>query len=210
MSYIGIPQHEFKQLSENELKLVWQWRNSPRIQNNMHNNSAVSWEDHCAWFKKLQGDPNRIFFVLWQNQRPIGVLNFSELNTEAPEWGCYLGETNVWPGSGIIIEVAALDFAARVGFCDDPKSKYKSKPFSHLLAQVLSFNDAANKMHKIFEYEQVSIEKGSERDGQPFDILHYSYDLNQWQDNRPKVLAKLPQNIKLAADQIQFLEKETF
>ncbi|GAC20834.1 hypothetical protein GARC_3881 [Paraglaciecola arctica BSs20135] len=159
----------------------------------MHNSAPVKWQEHCAWFEKLEGDDSRTFFVFLQNQRPIGVLNFSDMNTATPEWGCYLGETNVWPGSGIILEVAALDYTAS---CNQ---------FSHLLAQVLSFNNSANKMHKVFEYEQVSMEKGGERNGLDFDILHYSYELKQWPQKRDKILTKLPKNIALAAAQIRFL-----
>jgi len=189
-----IPEHAFASLQKEQLELVWQWRNSPRIKQNMHNSNPVKWHEHCAWFEKLQSDNNRQFFVFLQNQRPIGVLNFSEMHTSTPEWGCYLGETNVWPGSGIILELAALDFTA------------SKSQFSHLLAQVLSFNNAANKMHKVFEYEQVSNKKGGERDGLSFDILQYSYELTLWHKNRDKILAKLPKNIALAAAQIQFLE----
>jgi UDP-4-amino-4,6-dideoxy-N-acetyl-beta-L-altrosamine N-acetyltransferase len=188
------PTHQFKPLCQAQLELVWQWRNSPRIQANMHNNSPVLWQNHCDWFAALQNDSSRKFYLMWQNQRPIGVLNFSALDTPTPEWGCYLGETNCWPGSGILLEVAALDFTAQ------------NKQFSHLLAQVLSFNTSANKMHKVFEYEQVSRQYGGQRDSQDFDVLFYQYTLNQWQQNREKVLAKLPKNIRLAASFIEFID----
>jgi|TARA_B110000902_G_C14272167_1_gene573611 UDP-4-amino-4,6-dideoxy-N-acetyl-beta-L-altrosamine N-acetyltransferase len=190
----AIPEHAFKPLQKQQLELVWQWRNSPRIMQNMHNSAPVKWLEHCAWFEKLEADNSRQFYVFLQNQRPVGVLNFSDMNTSTPEWGCYLGETNVWPGSGIILELAALDFSA------------DHDQFSHLLAQVLSFNNAANKMHKVFEYEQISLEKGGERNDLSFDILHYSYELKQWTQKRDKILAKLPKNIALAAANIQFLE----
>jgi len=190
----AIPEHAFKPLQKQQLELVWQWRNSPRIMQNMHNSAPVKWLEHCAWFEKLEADNSRQFYVFLQNQRPVGVLNFSDMNTSTPEWGCYLGETNVWPGSGIILELAALDFSA------------EHDQFSHLLAQVLSFNNAANKMHKVFEYEQISLEKGGERNDLSFDILHYSYELKQWTQKRDKILAKLPKNIALAAANIQFLE----
>jgi UDP-4-amino-4,6-dideoxy-N-acetyl-beta-L-altrosamine N-acetyltransferase len=189
-----IPEHAFKPLQKQQLELVWQWRNSPRIMRNMHNSAPVEWQEHCAWFEKLEGDNSRQFYIFLQNERPIGVLNFSDMTTSTPEWGCYLGETNVWPGSGILLELAALDFSA------------SHSQFSHLLAQVLSFNNAANKMHKVFEYEQVNIQKGGERDGLDFDILHYRYQLKQWPQKRDKILAKLPKKIALAAAYIQFLE----
>lgn len=189
----SLPTHAFQSLQKEQLELVWQWRNSPRIKQNMHNYAPVKWDEHCAWFEKLQKDPSRQFYVFLQNQRPIGVLNFSDMHTTRPEWGCYLGETNVWPGSGIILELAALDFAA------------SQSQFSHLVAQVLSFNQAANKMHKVFEYEQVSMEKGGQRNCLDYDILHYSYELKQWPQKRDKILKKLPKNIALAAANIEFL-----
>jgi UDP-4-amino-4,6-dideoxy-N-acetyl-beta-L-altrosamine N-acetyltransferase len=189
----GIPRHAFKPLQKEQLELVWQWRNSPRIMQNMHNSSPVKWQEHLTWFERLQSDNTRQFYIFLQNQRPIGVLNFSDMDTPTPEWGCYLGETNVWPGSGIMLELAALDFTA------------SHSQFSHLLAQVLSFNNAANKMHKVFEYEQVRLEKVAERIGLDFDIQHYSYPLKQWAEKRDKILSKLPKNIVFAAAHIQFL-----
>jgi UDP-4-amino-4,6-dideoxy-N-acetyl-beta-L-altrosamine N-acetyltransferase len=190
----AIPEHVFKPLQKEQLELVWKWRNSARIMQNMHNPEPVEWLEHCAWFEKLKSDISRQFYVFLQDKRPIGVLNFSEMHTATPQWGCYLGETNVWPGSGIMLELAALDFSA------------SQSEFSHLLAQVLSFNHAANKMHKVFEYAQLSLEKGGERNGLSFDILHYSYELKQWAQNRDKILSKLPQKIALAAAHLQFLE----
>jgi UDP-4-amino-4,6-dideoxy-N-acetyl-beta-L-altrosamine N-acetyltransferase len=188
-----LPQNEFRLLEHTQLKQVWQWRNSPRIQSNMHNNEPVTWEDHCRWFDKLQGDSSRKFFIFWQNAKPIGVLNFSALGSTLPEWGCYLGETHVWPGSGIVLEAAALDFAA------------SDNNFSHLLAQVLSFNTAANKLHKVFEYEYVKSEYGGERDGQAYDVLHYRYDLVTWPNMRKTILTKLPKKLALVADEIKFI-----
>lgn len=193
----SIPEHIFKPLQQAQLELVWQWRNSERIKQNMHNDRPVKWDEHCAWFDKLHEDTSRQFYVFCQNQRPIGVLNFSDLHTATPEWGCYLGETNVWPGSGIILELAALDFTA------------SHSQFSHLLAQVLSFNQSANKMHKVFEYEQVKSTKGGQRQGLEYQILHYSYALKQWPNKREQVLKKLPKNIALAASQIEFLGTES-
>ena len=191
---VAIPEHVFKPLQQEQLELVWQWRNSPRIMQNMHNPESVEWLEHCAWFEKLENDNSRQFYIFLQDKRPIGVLNFSELQTATPQWGCYLGEINVWPGSGIMLELAALDFSAN------------HSEFSHLLAQVLSFNHAANRMHNVFEYAQLSLEKGGERNGLSFDVLHYRYELKQWAQNRDKILKKLPRKIAIAAAHIQFLK----
>ncbi len=195
MSHL-LPSHLFSPLTEKQLRLVWQWRNSPRIQHNMHSNQPVEWQTHCDWFSALQQDESRQFFLLWQNQRPIGVLNFSALDTTEPEWGCYLGETNVWPGSGILLECAALDYTANVG------------KFECLVAQVLSFNQSANKMHKVFEYEQVNTQYGGVREGQPYQINVYKYNLQQWLNKRTSILKKLPKNIQLAIAKTEFSPQE--
>ncbi|MDP5030342.1 MAG: UDP-4-amino-4,6-dideoxy-N-acetyl-beta-L-altrosamine N-acetyltransferase [Paraglaciecola sp.] len=187
-----LPTHRFEPLVEAQLELVWKWRNSDRVRKNMHDLNLIAWQEHLNWFSALKCDASRHFFIMWQNDRPIGILNFSKLDTSSPEWGCYLGETDVWPGSGIILELAALDYASH------------NPIFTHLDAQVLSFNNAANKLHQVFEYERIKSVPAGQRNGQSFDILHYRYPLDLWSQKRDKVLAKLPKNIKLVAASIQF------
>ncbi|MDU0355717.1 hypothetical protein RS130_19160 [Paraglaciecola aquimarina] len=60
-------------------------------------------------------------------------------------------------------------------------------------------------MHKVFEYEQVSLENGGQRNGQQFAILHYQYELKQWLLKRETILQKLPKNIRNLSNDIQFL-----
>ncbi|MEO3865806.1 UDP-4-amino-4,6-dideoxy-N-acetyl-beta-L-altrosamine N-acetyltransferase [Rheinheimera fenheensis] len=186
------PLSEFKPLTADWLALVWQWRNLPEIRRNMHNDSPISWLQHQAWFNALQEDKQRKVFVFVQDQRPIGVLNFTWHRDGKLEWGCYLGETNVWPGSGLLLEIAALDYAANHTDCPA------------LYAEVLSFNHSVIKMHQLFGYQPLPDKTGTLRDGQHYNVNVFSYPLADWRQNRAAILAKLPKQITAAAQHIFF------
>lgn len=186
------PRSSFRPLSKQELQLVWQWRNKPSIRANMHNDEPISWSQHQAWFQQLTSS-NTVFFVLWQDERPIGALYFKPRPEAGLEWGCYLGESDVWPGSGLLLEIAALDYAAAQPDC------------SNLHAEVLSFNHSVHKLHRLFGYQETSIQPAQAvRDGSPCKVHHYLYSTADWQANRSTILAKLPKQIAQAAAFIEF------
>lgn len=153
----------------------------------MHNDQLISWEEHLAWFSMLQKDSSKEFWVLHQNNRPIGVLNFSRIGESKVEWGCYLGETNIWPGSGILLEIAALDRAMEL-----PSSDVLS-------AEVLSFNKSAIGLHKLFKYPHIDTLVGGERNGKAYSRLYYEYPLIEWKEKRAMLLAQLPKSLSILA-----------
>lgn len=159
----------------------------------MHNDQPISWPQHLDWFERLAKDASRSFWVFYQNERPVGVLNFSGLDSLTPEWGCYLGETDIWPGSGLLLEVAALDYAATW-----PEEKF-------LLAEVLSFNQSMVKLHRLFQYEELPSRPGGTRQGLSYDVLRFRYPVKHWPGQRNSVLARLPGQIRQASQLIEFV-----
>ena len=198
------PSSQFIPLNETHLETVLGWRNLPHIRENMHSTDEISWQQHLSWFEALKQNSQKQFFVFLQNERPIGVLNFTsvdavENNTElaAPclEWGCYIGEDNVWPGSGLLLEVAALDYA------------FINKNAAALYAEVLSSNQSVLKMHKLFQYEALEDridEKPEKKDGTTVTVKRFLYQQKQWLTKREKVLSMLPKQIGAAAQHIHF------
>lgn len=186
------PTTEFARLSADHLAQVLQWRNLPRIRQNMYNQELISTAQHAHWFAALQRDPARSYFVMLQDSKPIGSLNYSDMQQAQWEWGCFIGENAVWPGSGILLELAALDFAAARG----AKS---------LRAEVLHFNLAPIKLHRFFGYRELDRKPAEiERDGVTHDALVFVYDLDDWRAARPRVLARLPRQVAAAAGNIRF------
>jgi UDP-4-amino-4,6-dideoxy-N-acetyl-beta-L-altrosamine N-acetyltransferase len=197
----GASDHEFIPIDASHLKTVWQWRNSDRVRENMHYDKYITWDEHTHWFEALLQDVNRECWIYRQHSRPVGVLNFSDTQHKTTQWGCYLGEINCAPGSGLILEWAALEYALYCVGCEA------------LEAQVLSFNASALKLHKLFDYERVKIENGGTRrleqsDVSRYEIHFFNYAMRTWQMRREKVLAKLPKIIQRGCKQVTFLSKE--
>lgn len=195
------PNSQFIPLNDTHLETVLRWRNLPHIRANMHSTNEISWQQHLSWFETLKNDSKKQFFVFLQNERPIGVLNFTlvdaienrlKLTTPCLEWGCYIGEDNVWPGSGLLLEIAALDYA------------FIGKNAATLYAEVLSSNQSVLKMHKLFQYDALEERTDEKTDGTIVTVKRFLYHQKQWLLKREKVLSMLPKQIGAAAQHIHF------
>ena len=195
------PNSQFIPLNDTHLETVLRWRNLPHIRANMHSTNEISWQQHLSWFETLKNDSKKQFFVFLQNERPVGVLNFTlvdaienphELTTPCLEWGCYIGEDNVWPGSGLLLEIAALDYA------------FIGKNAATLYAEVLSSNQSVLKMHKLFQYDALEDRTDEKTDGTIVTVKRFLYHQKQWLLKREKVLSMLPKQIGAAAQHIHF------
>lgn len=194
MTALPYLRNTFRRLDNTTLEQVWRWRNLPEIRANMHCDHLISWQEHVHWFSQLQADKNKVFLVLWQNDRPVGTLYFTQRHSGSYEWGCYLGEQNVWPGTGLLLEIAALDYC------------FLSGNAATLRAEVLSFNTKVIKLHQIFCYQQHGRMRGvGMRDNVSYDVVVFEYQREAWLQNRETVLTSLPKQIVRAAAELTFL-----
>lgn len=195
-----IPQHSFKRATEAEMALVWQWRNAPQVRRNMFDHQPISWSAHQQWYQQMLQSGIPDYWLFWQNERPIGVLNFNYLSPEGTasciaQWGCYLGEEQVWPGSGMLLEVAALDYALA------------QKQITVLQAEVLAFNQNVINMHRWFGYEvEQVVAEFVERDGEYVDKWVMNKSLVEWAEQRDQVLDKLPPTYQQAIAALHFID----
>ncbi|GAB1620156.1 hypothetical protein AAOGI_02060 [Agarivorans albus] len=189
------PRSTFSPIESSQLELVLGWRNQDRVRNMMRNSELISFENHQAWFAGLSEKKNCDYFIFYQDNRPIGVLNFDIAGPGLLEWGCYLGETDVWPGSGLLLEVAALDYSAN----------YQKQFVDQLKAEVLSTNLSVLKLRKVFEYQLNASTNIEGIKTESSCLLHdFRYPVSRWQAQRERVLAKLPKQITEAAKYISF------
>lgn len=186
-----IPQSHFKPLTADLIETVRNWRNKPRISSNMLTSQYISQADQQKWFADLVTRRDKRYLAFHQNTRPVGILNFDRIGTDQPSWGCYLGEEDVWPGSGLLLEIAALDHAFDILQQDI------------LYAEVLAHNESPIRMHLFFGYQEKDTQEII-RDGQPLALRTFAYTKDDWQKSRPQVLARLPGNIRLASELITF------
>ena len=79
---------EFSALSPVELELVFAWRNDERIRKHFINES-VGYDEHFAFAKSLKDDENKRYFLVFDDEKPIGVINFVSISKDECEFGIY-------------------------------------------------------------------------------------------------------------------------
>ena len=185
------PTNYFIPLTEDLIETVRIWRNKTRISQNMLTNKHISEEEQRQWFANLQSRDDKRFLVLHQNQRPIGILSFDGVGSQKISWGCYLGEEDIWPGSGLLLEIAALDYAFDV------------LDANTLIAEVLAENAVPIRMHLFFGYHEQTARE-IEKDGRTQQLRLFEYSKKDWNSRKAEILHKLPKNIQLAASTMAY------
>ena len=87
-------------------------RNHPDINKWMHNSSDISKNTHLVFIDGLKGDTSRFYFLVKQQGKIIGTINFT--NIVRPHYvklGIYTNPFEHLKGSGNILEAAANYFA---------------------------------------------------------------------------------------------------
>lgn len=79
---------EFSALSPVELELVFAWRNDERIRKHFIN-EAVGYDEHFAFAKSLKDDESKRYFLVFDDEKPIGVINFVSISKDECEFGIY-------------------------------------------------------------------------------------------------------------------------
>lgn len=93
--------------------MVFQWRNSPRIREAMLNDRPIAPEEHAKWLTRVLHDESVRYRVLFLDQAPVGLVNFTEINPEQERcnWGFYLGEQGLPKGTGTALVYYGLNYA---------------------------------------------------------------------------------------------------
>lgn len=94
-------------------ELLRQWRNSPRILEQMEYQETITPEMQVKWFASLRGDQFQ-YFIVYTKDMPIGMIHLSHIdktNKEA-EAGLFIGEER-FSGTGVALgaSILLLDYA---------------------------------------------------------------------------------------------------
>ena len=92
MEKILITFKNFGLLDENELRLVYQWRNLDYIRENMDNPNVFSYDSHIRFCQRKKKKKDKIYFLVYVNNNPCAVLDFVNINERdhSAESGFYI------------------------------------------------------------------------------------------------------------------------
>ncbi|HZG15383.1 MAG TPA: UDP-4-amino-4,6-dideoxy-N-acetyl-beta-L-altrosamine N-acetyltransferase [Candidatus Bathyarchaeia archaeon] len=169
---------KLRDLSEKDLELVWNWRNSERIRKYMYHDNIITLDEHLQWFSRLENDHTKRQKVFELNNRPIGIVNFSEIDQyhKRCKWGFYLGEENLPKGTGTLMGYAGLSYI------------FEMENIRKVIGEVFEFNSASIQFHKkLGFYQEGCLRKHVAKNGEYIDILLFGYLQDEWQAYKPEL-----------------------
>jgi len=96
----------FHSITEDNLEMVRQWRNSEFVRTNMIFQDIISEEQQKQWYKRIS-NINNIYFVAHFKQTPFGVMNYKNINWKKNE-----AEAGIFVGSKEYIQTQIPSAAA--------------------------------------------------------------------------------------------------
>ena len=101
----------FVNLTEEEIKAVWQMRNSDSVRLKMYTQDIIPLENHKKWVSGLSGRSDCIYFLVLAEGEIAGCVNFTSISARQCEWGYYLNPEIQNGGLGIVLEYYAVRYA---------------------------------------------------------------------------------------------------
>jgi UDP-4-amino-4,6-dideoxy-N-acetyl-beta-L-altrosamine N-acetyltransferase len=184
---MGLPVCSLVPLDRERIELVRSWRNLERIRANMFTCEPITAEGQVAWFAGLAGDASRRVYLFEQDGRAIGVLTYNGIGSACASIGYYLGEEQVWPGTGLLLEYAALEQA------------FVALGIDEVVAEVLEANRSPQRLHEQFRF--LAEGRRAEpllRGGEVIQVLTWRMARSRWAEQREAVLASLPRQVRAA------------
>jgi UDP-2,4-diacetamido-2,4,6-trideoxy-beta-L-altropyranose hydrolase len=129
-------------MTDEDLTLVWKWRNHPEICQYARSGQSISWGDHQAWSNSFG---HRYIFT--EDGRTIGVVT---LDAIYGHWSFYL-DPDLPKGKGYGQLMLSL-------FLNHIKTQLTW--FSEIKADVLQTNPASIKLHTKLGFETVQVKDG--------------------------------------------------
>ena len=137
-------------LEESDLELILPWRNALIVRQAMFTQHEISWDEHQAWFHRMQADESKQWFLFLDHENaPSAVVSFVSIEQiqKLAFWGFYT-DPDAKQGTGVRMSVDALDKA------------FFELGLRKLNAEVLASNLRSLGMHKKIGF----IEEGHFRD----------------------------------------------
>ncbi|WP_397600374.1 UDP-4-amino-4,6-dideoxy-N-acetyl-beta-L-altrosamine N-acetyltransferase [Silvanigrella sp.] len=158
-------------LSEEYLELIFKWRNSSRVRENMFNSTELKWEDHLQWFDNLKKQENKFHYVFLHNKTPKGFLSFHRAHEieNSLNWGFYLGNSNEKKGLSYLMGMLGLDLAFNI------------IKVNEIYAQVLENNFKSFRYHLQLGFNLESKELYSKNEK---NYYLFKYNKNNWEFKR--------------------------
>jgi methionyl-tRNA formyltransferase len=182
--------YRLRQLTEQDLNLVRNWRNSDHVRANMYTDHIISEEEHRAWFQRVMVDPTVRYLILEYRDRPVGLVNFTAIDTRNSKcmWGFYLGETDLPRGSGTIMGYLSMNYV------------FEEIQIRKVSGEVLDFNEPSQKLFRRLGFtEEGRLRQHVLKNGRYADVVLFSLLAGKWRGSERTRVENLLNSYKESA-----------
>ena len=161
---------QLRRLQVDELELVRQWRNDPKIASQMLDQTFITPQMQQAWFERLQCSDSACYYVAWFRQQPIGVVSLTAIDWQAgtAEPGMYIYpdefRSNLVP---FCVAFALNDMA------------FEQLGLTRLYGKIFTTNPASIRFHEACGYQQFGEAEGL--------LIHYQLVPEHYRSARDQV-----------------------
>lgn len=136
----------FIDLNYDEIVMVWNWRNDKSIRQWMYNQDKIKYENHLNFIDSLRSEKHKKYWMVFRNEKPIGVTSIVNIESTSGEWGYYIGPE--FHDANLSVEF--YFYSLRMVF--------EESGFKKLFGYAMAENKAANSLNDLFGFKKSIID----------------------------------------------------
>jgi RimJ/RimL family protein N-acetyltransferase len=70
--------YNFRKVTKNDIKLLFDWANDPDVRVNAKNSKPITWDEHVIWFNNRLSNKFAYTYILSDLQESIGIVRFDK------------------------------------------------------------------------------------------------------------------------------------
>lgn len=159
------------------------WRNLPDVARWMYRDHEISREEHRRWFENALSDPQRQYWIIEADGRPVGLANLYDLSPEDAKsaWAYYIADPACRGlGIGAFVEFWIIEYV------------FRELGLGKLWCEVIVENDAVCRLHESFGFQREALYRQHVRKGgKAVDVVGLGLIASDWIEQRPVSMNRL-------------------
>ncbi|MGI6154039.1 MAG: UDP-4-amino-4,6-dideoxy-N-acetyl-beta-L-altrosamine N-acetyltransferase [Christensenellaceae bacterium] len=168
-----------KRLQKKDLDMVAEWRMSEDVTRYMNTDPVLTHEGQLRWFDALREDDTQIWWVIYMDEKPVGVLNIVNIDraNRKCEWGYYVAVKEARSMKlAVLLEWNLYDYA------------FYTLGVNRLYNEVLSKNENVVRLHKMCGSDiEGELKESVYKRGEYYDVTMCAILKEKWDKMRQTV-----------------------
>lgn len=137
----------FRLISDEEIRLIWEWRNHIEIRKWMYNQDLIPWDIHINFINKLKTDDTKQYWLVKRRNVALAVMSIIDIKDKMGEMGHYIAPVFHEKNLGVELYYYSLEYL------------FNTFEIEKLYGYALTNNHAINALGNLFGYNKELVTK---------------------------------------------------